>query len=100
VTDEIALRVRDLEVAFATDAGDVEALRGVSLDVARGEAVALVGESGAGKSVLAAAVLRVLSQTAAVRGAMISAVLAATERAAELARISRAGRAPDAPKRD
>jgi oligopeptide/dipeptide ABC transporter ATP-binding protein len=52
-TTRPALRVRSLSVSF----GDVPAVRHVDLDVARGELVALLGESGSGKSVTARAVM-------------------------------------------
>jgi oligopeptide/dipeptide ABC transporter ATP-binding protein len=54
---EVALAVEDLHIHFFTYAGVVKALNGVSLAVRRGEMSALVGESGAGKSVLAWALL-------------------------------------------
>jgi oligopeptide/dipeptide ABC transporter ATP-binding protein len=47
------LSVRDLAVGFATDDGQVRAVDGVSFDVARSEVLAIVGESGCGKSVTA-----------------------------------------------
>jgi oligopeptide/dipeptide ABC transporter ATP-binding protein len=47
------LSVRDLRVGFATEDGLVQAVDGVSFDLASGEVLAIVGESGAGKSVTA-----------------------------------------------
>ena len=47
------LSVRDLRVSFATDDGQVRAVDGVSFDLDAGEVLAIVGESGCGKSVTA-----------------------------------------------
>ena len=51
------LAIRDLRITFRTAEGFARAVDGLDLDVKRGETVALVGESGCGKSVTALAVL-------------------------------------------
>ncbi len=60
------LEIRDLRVVYKLpDSGlEIAALRGVDLDVDRGEVVGLVGESGSGKSTLAHAIMRVLKPPA------------------------------------
>ena len=70
MTDESVLRVRDLVVDFPSEAGTVNAVRGVSYDVARGEVFGVVGESGSGKSVSALAVLGLLPRHARVSGSV------------------------------
>ncbi len=56
------LTVRDLRTSFAGDPGPVTVVDGVSLTIPRGQTVALVGESGCGKSVTALSILRLLPQ--------------------------------------
>lgn len=66
------LAIRDLRIAFPGEGGGwVEVVRGVSLDVASGEVVGLVGESGAGKSLTALAVLGLLPPPGRVVGGAI-----------------------------
>ncbi|MFN2317642.1 MAG: ABC transporter ATP-binding protein [Gemmatimonadales bacterium] len=57
------LEVKDLRIAFPSPAGMVHPVDGVSLDIARGELMALVGESGCGKSLTSLAILRLLPPT-------------------------------------
>lgn len=54
------LSIKDLSVAFHTRKGPVDAVRGVSFDVGKGEALGIVGESGSGKSVTSYALMRIL----------------------------------------
>ncbi|MCW5677061.1 MAG: ABC transporter ATP-binding protein [Xanthobacteraceae bacterium] len=57
------LAVEDLHVRFETSRGVVRAVEGVSYTVNRGEVVAVVGESGCGKSVSALTIMRLLAKT-------------------------------------
>ncbi len=54
------LDVKELEVSFDTYAGEVKAVRGVSFYLDKGEAIAIVGESGCGKSVTAQSIMRLI----------------------------------------
>jgi peptide/nickel transport system ATP-binding protein len=58
------LSIRDLEVRFRTEEGEVTPVRGVTLSVNPGETVALVGESGSGKSVTSLATMGLLPRPA------------------------------------
>ena len=58
--NEIVLSVRDLSTQFFTREGTVRAVDGISFDVKRGETLAIVGESGCGKSVTALSIMRLI----------------------------------------
>ena len=58
------LEVRNLNVSFDTDEGNLSAVRGVNFTIRKGESVALVGESGSGKSVTALSVMSLLGKGA------------------------------------
>ncbi|MGW9031228.1 dipeptide/oligopeptide/nickel ABC transporter permease/ATP-binding protein [Streptomyces sp. NPDC055722] len=60
--DAYALRVHDLSVVFPGPPGPVHTVRGVSLDVGRGERVGIVGESGSGKTLTALAIAGLVPQ--------------------------------------
>ncbi|MCJ2007882.1 ABC transporter ATP-binding protein [Methylobacterium sp. J-092] len=62
------LSVRDLRVEFATRRGILKAIDGVSFDIARGEILGVVGESGAGKSVTGAAVIGLIDPPGRISG--------------------------------
>lgn len=54
------LKVNNLKVTFKTYLGEVQAVRGVSFHINKGETVAIVGESGCGKSVTAQAIMQLI----------------------------------------
>lgn len=62
------LTVRDLHVRYPDGAGEVHAVRGASFEVATGEAVGVLGESGCGKTSLALALVGLLPRQVAVSG--------------------------------
>jgi peptide/nickel transport system ATP-binding protein len=67
--DEAVLVVNDLHVAFPTlGGGSVKAVRGLSYQLRRGEALGIVGESGSGKSVSSLALMGLLPRTTRVTG--------------------------------
>ena len=65
------LTVRDLTVTFPGRRGDLRALDGVSFEIAAGEVLGVVGESGAGKSLTGAAVIGLLSPPGRITGGSI-----------------------------
>ncbi|MFD7596329.1 dipeptide ABC transporter ATP-binding protein [Kitasatospora sp. NPDC059812] len=65
------LSVRDLSVSFPSEAGPVEAVRGIGFDLLPGRTLGIVGESGSGKSATALAVMGLLPPTARLGGRIL-----------------------------
>ncbi len=65
------LEVKDLSVSFFTPAGEVQAVRGVSFSLEAGEVLAIVGESGCGKSVLCKSIMKLLPASAKIKSGTI-----------------------------
>ncbi|GAA0592375.1 ABC transporter ATP-binding protein [Streptomyces crystallinus] len=65
------LSVRDLRVSFPSEAGTVEAVRGVSFDLLPGRTLGIVGESGSGKSATAMGIMGLLPPSADLRGQVL-----------------------------
>ena len=95
------LTVRDLRVEYTTPAGVNPALRGVDLDIGRGEVLAVVGESGSGKSTIAHALVRLLPGEASIVGGSIDFddidVMRLSQRALRRVRGARIGFVPQDP---
>ncbi len=68
---ELVLSIRDLRVTFDTPLGELQAVRGVDIDVAAGELMGVVGESGSGKSVTFLAAMGLLPPSAKVTGSVL-----------------------------
>ena len=71
-TPQPVLDIRDLSIAYRSDAGDVRAVRDVSLALNPGEVVGLAGESGCGKSTLAYGSIRLLRPPAVITGGSVT----------------------------
>lgn len=65
------LKVRDLTIAYDTEAGPLDTVRDVSLSIAPGEIYGMVGESGSGKTTLARAVVRYLAANGRIKSGSI-----------------------------
>ena len=65
------LSIKNLDITFKTNAGNIHAIRGVDLNLPQGKTVALVGESGSGKSVTMKAVVGLLDNNSVINSGNI-----------------------------
>ena len=86
MSGEVVLSLRDFRVTFPTLFGDVQAVRGVDLDVRAGEILGVVGESGSGKSVTFLGLMGLLPKSARIEG---SATVRGTELVGASSKIMR-----------
>ena len=70
-TDDTVLAIDDLQTYFHTEEGEVRAVDGVSLRLKRGTVLAIVGESGCGKSVTAYSILRLIQKPGVIKGGSV-----------------------------
>ena len=68
---ENLLEVKNLSVSFESPAGEVQAVRDVSFSLKKGEVLAIVGESGCGKSVLCKSIMKLLPASARIKNGSI-----------------------------
>src|SRR5215211_5343958 len=66
VADDVILKVEDISIIYRTPRGNVQAVTGISFDLHKGEALALIGESGCGKTTLSLSLIRMLPNNAEV----------------------------------
>ena len=69
---EKILQVQNVKISFKTDHGKVKAVRGVSFDLYKGEALCIVGESGSGKSVTSKAIMGILANNSIIEGGKVN----------------------------
>jgi len=92
MNEKAILQFVDVDISFRTNAGVVHAIRGVNLDLQKGETVAIVGESGSGKSVTVKAAVGLLDANATINSGQILYRLKeddGTERIVDLLQLSK-----------
>ena len=93
--DTDLVEIRDLAVRFRTDEGIVNAVNGISYDIAEGETFGVVGESGCGKSVSSNALMRILPENGWIEGGSILFRSSVTKEVFDIARLGEKDRRMD-----
>ena len=70
MSENIALRVQNLQVQIETDTATLDILHGISFDIYKGETLGIVGESGCGKSMTALSIMRLTQKNVKVTGSI------------------------------
>ncbi len=68
---DVLLKIRDLRVSVRRDKKDIPVVKGIDIDIPKGQIVGLVGESGCGKSMTAKSIIGILPQNAHVSGSIL-----------------------------
>lgn len=68
---EPILQLKNLSISFDSPSGEIEAVRDVNLSLQKGEILAIVGESGCGKTVMSQSVLKLLPKTSRIKAGQI-----------------------------
>ena len=71
MSPEIVVSVRDLQTTFHTRAGPVRAVDGISYEIAKGQTLGIVGESGCGKSVTSLSLMRLIEAPGEITGGQL-----------------------------
>ncbi|MEF9990722.1 MAG: ABC transporter ATP-binding protein [Romboutsia sp.] len=61
------IKIKNLDVKINTEIGEVHAIRNISFDLKKGEILAIVGESGCGKTILCKSIMRILPKSANIK---------------------------------
>ena len=69
--DDRDLSIRNLNISFDTTSGTIHAIRGVRMDLFKGETIAIVGESGSGKSVTVKTIMGILASNGKIESGSI-----------------------------
>lgn len=64
---EKLLQIKNLRTSFHTHVGEVQSVRGVNIDLSRGDAIGIVGESGSGKSITMMSLMRLLDSNGEIK---------------------------------
>ncbi len=90
--DDLLLDVRDLRIVLDADGEEIPVVEGINLDLVPGKVLALVGESGCGKSVTAQSLLRLLPRELKITDGQIEFRAAKDEPALDIATLAKDGR--------